>query len=71
MSLDKAFQRSFFGQVEALTGAELDAKIETIQTVSKSFDKGSEAAADAKFMLRHMRRIRLEMAMGQKPVVIH
>jgi len=69
--LDKAFQRNFFGQVEALTGEELDKKIEAIQNVSKTFDKGSEAAADAKFMLRHLRRIRMEKVMGQKPVFMH
>jgi predicted ABC-type ATPase len=69
--LDKAFQRAFFNQVETLTGDELDRKIEAVQTTSKAFDQGSEAAADAKFMLRHMRRIRMEKVLGQKPVFMH
>lgn len=58
--LDKAFLRRFFDQLEALNDADLQAKIGQVEAAAKSFTKGSEAAADARFMLRHLRRELLE-----------
>lgn len=69
--LDRAFQAKFFGQIDALTDAELDEKIETVQTVSLTFNRETEAAADSKFMLRHLRRIRGERLFGQKAAAKH
>lgn len=69
--LDQAFQNQFFRQLETLTDVELEQKIETVQTVSKNFDRGSEAASDSHFMLRHMRRFRADRLFSQKAAPKH
>lgn len=69
--LDKAFKRAFFNQIEPLSGEDLDKKIEEVLNASKHFDVESEGASDAKFMLRHLRRIRAEKMFASKPVFMH
>lgn len=69
--LEKAFQKRFFQQLEDLTDQELELKIEEVQKASQSFDRSCEAAADSRFMLRHMRRIRTERLFSQKAAPKH
>ncbi len=69
--LEKAFQRVFFEKVTALTDQALEAKIEEVQKTSKQFDRGTEAASDSRFMLRHMRRIRTERLFTQMETLKH
>lgn len=69
--LDKAFQRTFFTQLGALTDEQLKAKMVAVSTAALTFEKGSEAAADARFMMRHMRREQGERLFNGKPVVRH
>lgn len=71
MMLEKAFQRKFFESIESLTEAQLDEKIEAVQAAEKTFDRGTEASMDAKFMMRHMRRIRAERLFSQSAVTKH
>ena len=66
--LEKAFQKRFFESIEDLSEVDLGQKIEAVQTASKGFERGSEAALDAKFMMRHMRRIRAERLFSHKAV---
>lgn len=69
--LDKQFLRSFFDQIEACTVEELDAKIAQIEGLIASgrpgIQRGTEAAHDARFMLKHLRRERLERLFNPKP----
>lgn len=58
--LDKAFMVRLFDQIESSTDEQLIDKIDAVERVSRSFPKGSEALADARFMLKHMRRHLLE-----------
>lgn len=58
--LDKAFIRRFFDQIEACSAEELDKKIAEVEKVKSMCPKGSEAYQDARFMLRHMYRMRLD-----------
>lgn len=58
--LDKAFMRRFFDQTESLKDDDLAEKIEQVEKARRTFPKGSEAAADARFMLRHLRRESLQ-----------
>lgn len=64
--LEKQFQRTFFSQLDAMSVDEISQKIEAVETASKSFDRLSEAGRDSRFMLRHMRRIRVERLMQVK-----
>lgn len=63
--LDRAFMGRFFNQLEALTDEELQEKESAIETHMRTFSKGSEAHADARFMLKHIRRARLERLFTQ------
>lgn len=54
--LDKAFMRRFFDQTESLQDDALVEKIEQVEKAMRTFPKGSEASADARFMLKHLRR---------------
>lgn len=58
--LEKAFMIRMFDQIESSPDDVLISKINEVERVSQSFPKGSEALADARFMLRHMRRHLLE-----------
>lgn len=58
--LDRAFMRRFFDQTESLKDDELAVKIEQVEQAMRTFPKGSEASADARFMLRHLRRESLQ-----------
>ncbi len=58
--LDRAFLRAFFTQLEESSDESVQAKIEQVISASKGFPKGSEAAQDARFLLRHLRREMLE-----------
>ena len=58
--LDRAFMGRFFIQLEVLSDADLEEKESAINTHMRTFSKGSEALADARFMLKHIRRERLE-----------
>lgn len=70
--LDRAFQRRFFNLIDEMTDAQLDERIEAVQIASKDFVRGTEAASDSYFMLRHMRRIRTErLFRPQKDKVVH
>lgn len=69
--LDKAFQRRFFEQATELNTTELDQRIEQVQALAKTFSKGSEAALDSRFLLRHMRRIRAERLFSQQATPKH
>lgn len=69
--LDRQFQARFFQQLDGLTDAELDQKIQEVERLSKSFGKGSEASLDGRFILRHMRRTRMERLLSTKPAVMH
>lgn len=42
---------------ESISDEELASKIQQVERLQRSFDPKSEASMDAKFMLRHMRRI--------------
>lgn len=67
--LTKAEQWKMFETFNATPDEELDKKIERVEALQKQFDKESEAAMDAKFMLRHMRRIRAERLLSISKVV--
>lgn len=67
--LTKAEQWKMFEAFHATPDKELDEKIERVEALQKRFDKESEAAMDAKFMLRHMRRIRAERLLSISKVV--
>jgi len=67
--LEKASQARLFSFFEGLSHDEMTAKITEVEDLAKGFDKTSEAAMDAKFMLRHMRRIRMERLLSSKRVV--
>lgn len=54
--LDRAFMRRFFDQTESLQDDALAEKIEQVEMAMRAFPKGSEASADARFMLKHLRR---------------
>lgn len=69
--LEKASQRRFFDRVEASSDEELDLMIEKTQQLAKTFAKGSEAEADAKFMKRHMLRIRAERHFNNPKATVH
>ena len=58
--LDKAFLRAFFDQIDSSSDEAMQTKIDQVVTASKGFPKGSEAAQDARFLLRHLRREMLE-----------
>lgn len=58
--LDKEFLRPFFNQLEAFSDDQLTAKIEATETLAKSFQAKSEAALDARFLLKHLRREALQ-----------
>ena len=58
--LDRAFLRAFFTQLEESSDESVQAKIDQVISASKGFPKGSEAAQDARFLLRHLRREMLE-----------
>lgn len=69
--LERAFQARFFSQVEVLTDDELDLKIQEVERLSTTFVKGTEASHDGRFLLRHMRRIRMERLLNSKPKAVH
>lgn len=54
--LDRAFLRSFFDQIESFSDDEIQAKIAQVEKLKQTFAKSSEALADARFVLRHLRR---------------
>ncbi len=58
--LDRQFLARFFPQIEAFTEAELEEKIEHVERLMKTLNRGTEAALDAKFLLRHLRREKLD-----------
>lgn len=58
--LDKAFLRRFFDQVDESSDDSLADKVAVIEKHMRSFPKGSEALADGRYMLRHLRRELLE-----------
>lgn len=60
--LDASFLRGFFNQMESSSDAEIEEKIAQVERLLKAVDRGSEAATDAKFLLRHLRRERLGRA---------
>lgn len=58
--LDRAFMQRFFDQMGSLQDDALAEKIEQVEMARRTFPTGSEAAADARFMLRHLRRESLQ-----------
>jgi hypothetical protein len=58
--LDKAFMARLFDQIESSSDEQLIEKINAVESVARTFPKGSEALMDARFMLKHMRRHLLE-----------
>lgn len=70
--LDRQFQKTFFQKLDQMTLSELSAKVEEVETLTKSFSHGTEAALDAKFMLRHLRRIRMDkLMMDDSQRIVH
>lgn len=69
--LEKSFQAKFFAQVTGMTPEVLSEKIEAVEKTAKHFDRGTEASSDSFFMLRHMRRIRMEMMFSQNEQLKH
>jgi hypothetical protein len=57
--LDGTFLRGFFERIESSSDEELDEKIAQVETLMKALSRGSEAAMDAWFLLRHLRREKL------------
>ena len=58
--LDRAFLRAFIDQLESSSDEQLPMKIEQVEKAMRSFPKGSEALADSRFVLKHLRREMLE-----------
>jgi ribosomal 50S subunit-associated protein YjgA (DUF615 family) len=58
--LDRAFMNRMFDQIEQASDEELAEKEAAIAKYAATFPKNSEAAMDARFMLRHVRRERAE-----------
>lgn len=63
--LDKAFMGHFFNQLGVLTDDELAVKEAAITKLLSTFEKGSDAQFDARFMLKHIRREQLERLFNQ------
>ena len=59
------FAMSFFNQIENLPIAEIGEKIDEVGKLARTFQKDSEAYHDARFILKHLRRTRLEKAFSE------
>ena len=58
--LDRTFLRAFFEQLDSMSDADLEKKIAEVESVKRACTRGGEAEADARYMLKHMLRVRLE-----------